>query len=157
HAIRRRATLALGGAYAFLDRFEAGLRLPVYSQRGDTGDPNLAPTSGTALGDLTFHLKAQLAPAGAASLGAVAHLTLPTATAGRFTGVDAPSVRALGLAQWSPIERLSLSASAGAVLRKTSVYANIAQGSGFAWGAGASYRVLDELWANGEVFGEIVR
>jgi len=66
----------------------------------------------------------------------------------------------VGLAAWSPTQELSLAASAGGVLRRTSVYrdaASISQGSGFVWGAGASYRVLDDLSVTGELFGEIAR
>ncbi|HEX2686885.1 MAG TPA: choice-of-anchor D domain-containing protein, partial [Kofleriaceae bacterium] len=167
HAIKQRTMFSLGGAYAFLDRFEAGLRLPVYSQHGDAPRASqpapatyVTPATGTALGDLTIHGKARLARAGAATFGAAVHVTLPTATAGQFTGVNGPSARVLGLAAWAPSARLSLSASAGGVLRKTSVYrdtASISQGSGFVWGTSASVRVLDRLWATGEVFGEIVR
>jgi hypothetical protein len=165
-AIKQRTMFVLGGAYAFLDRFEAGLRLPVYAQDGDPRvDPQLGgayvtPATGTALGDVAIHAKARLARAGAATFGAAIHVTLPTATAGQFTGVDGPTAGVRGLAAWSPLARLSLSATAGGVLRKTSVYrdvASISQGSGLPWGAGASYRVRDRLWATGEVFGEIVR
>jgi hypothetical protein len=161
HAIRRRSMLALGGAYAFLGRFEAGIRLPVYAQSGDdTGEPHVTPPDGTALGDLTIHGKAQLARSGTSTFGAAAHLTLPTASSGQFTGVDVPSLRIVGLAAWAPGDRLSLGASVGGVLRKRSVYrdaASISQGSGFVWGAGASYRVLDQLSLTAEVFGELTR
>jgi hypothetical protein len=165
HAIRRRTTLGIGGAYAFGDRFEAGLQLPVYAQRGDTADVRtgatyVTPAGGTALGDLAIHAKARLARFDTATFGAAVHVTLPTATSGQFTGVDLPTARLLGLATWSPLTRLALSASAGGILRKTSIYrdaASISQGSGLAWGAGASYRMLDRLWATAEVFGEIVR
>jgi hypothetical protein len=166
HAIKQRTMFVLGGAYAFLDRFEAGLRLPVYSQNGDArmdsqpGTTYVTPATGTALGDLTIHGKAHLARAGAATFGAAVHMTLPTATAGQFTGVDGPTAGVRGLAAWSPLARLALSATAGGVLRKTSVYrdvASISQGSGVTWGAAASYRVLERLWATGEVFGEIIR
>jgi len=71
-----------------------------------------------------------------------------------------PSLRLLGLASWSPTIRIAVSASAGGVLRKTSVYqdaAPISQGSGIAWGLGASYRLLDDLSLGGEVFGELIR
>src|SRR5678815_2554870 len=115
--------LALGGAYALLENLEVGLRLPVYSQSGDdTGDPHVTPANGAALGDLTIHAKMQLARRGASMLGAAAHLTIPTATSGQFTGVDVPSLRVVGLTAWSPMQELSLAASAGGVLRRTSVY-----------------------------------
>jgi hypothetical protein len=129
HAIKQRSMLALGGAYAFLDRFEAGLRLPIYAQRGDgspasdTGAVYVKPASGAALGDLALHIKARLVRAdlatlGSLTLGAALHATLPTATSGEFTGVDLPTARLLGLAAWSLQPRLTLYASAGGVLRR---------------------------------------
>ena len=158
-AIKQRTMFTLGGAYAFLDRFEAGLRLPMYVQHGDPGGaPRVMPAAGTALGDLTLHLKARLARTATTTLGAALHATLPTATAGQFTGVDAPTLRGLGLAAWSPLDRLTVSASAGFVLRKTSVYrdaASISQGSGLVWGAGVSGQLVGALWVTGEVFGEL--
>ena len=64
HAVHRRTQYDLGLAYAFLGRFEAGARMPLYTQTGETitdsmqfGSP---PASGTARGDLTLHGKARL-------------------------------------------------------------------------------------------------
>jgi hypothetical protein len=163
--ISQRTMLELGGAYAFLGRFEAGVRMPLYSQRGDAAasDPHLglgiAPASGTALGDLTLHAKVRLVHMSQLTAGAALHLTLPTSTRDQFTGADLPSARVLGLAMLTPVPRLTLSFNGGAVVRKTAVYRKdifIEQGSGLAWGAGASLRIVDNLFATGEVFGELV-
>jgi hypothetical protein len=163
--IARSTMVELGGAYAFLGRFEAGLRMPFYSQRGDvaggTSDMGVVvpAASGTALGDLTLHAKARLVDLARLTAGAAVHVTLPTSTEDQFTGVDLPTLRVLGLATVTPVPRLTLSFNGGAVLRKTADYRNqifIEQGSGLAWGAGASVRVVDRLYAVGEVFGELV-
>ena len=42
------------------------------------------------------------------------------------------------------------------VARARATYANIDEKSGVVWGAGATYRVLDALWLDGEAFGELV-
>src|SRR5262249_22745914 len=163
--ISQRTMIELGGAYAFLDRFEAGVRMPLYSQSGDPalGDSMtglaIRPASGAALGDLTLHAKARLVHMSQLTAGAALHVTLPTSTKDQFTGVDLPTLRVLGLATFAPISRLTLSVNGGAVLRKTADYRNdilIEQGSGFAWGAGASLRITENLFAIGEVVGEAV-
>jgi hypothetical protein len=163
--IARSTMVELGGAYAFLGRFEAGLRMPFYSQRGDvaggTSDMGVVvpAASGTALGDLTLHAKARFVDLAPLTAGAAVHITLPTSTKDQFTGVDLPTLRVLGLATVTPIARLTLAFNGGAVLRKTADYRKqifIEQGSGLAWGAGASVRVADRLFATGEVFGELV-
>ena len=163
--IARSTMVELGGAYAFLGRFEAGVRMPLYSQRGDVAGGMsdmgvvIPAASGTALGDLTLHAKARLVDRAPWTAGAAVHVTLPTSTKDQFTGVDLPTLRVLGLATVTPIARLTLSFNGGAVLRKTADYRKqifIEQGSGLAWGAGASVRVADRLFATGEVFGELV-
>ncbi len=165
-AIKNRTMLELGGAYAFLGRFEAGLRMPIYLQSGDDIDSSMMfgvpAASGAARGDLTLHGKAQLwhGPLGgdfAVAIGAA--LTLPTASSDEFAGVTNPTGRVLALAQLTPdvlAHRLSFAVNAGAVLRARSEFANIDQGSGLDWGVGASYRVLDPLTASAEMFGELV-
>ncbi len=162
-SITQRTTMELGAAYAFLGRFEAGVRMPLYNQAGDGAMVGVSSPSGTARGDLVLHAKAQLAkvrsPGAQLFAGATLALTLPTATSEEFAGVDNPTARALALVTVVPgalASRLSLTANIGAVLRQTSKLSNIEQGSGVAWGLGGSMRVLDQLWATGEVFGEVV-
>ena len=170
HGVITRSTLIeLGGAYAFLDRFEAGARMPLYSQNGDAlGDSRTrytqSPVSGTAIGDLTLHGKVRLLDRalegdGRFALAGGVQLTLPTATDGAFTGLDKPSGRALVLASLVPGAfgtRVTLSMNAGAAVRATARYANLEQKSAVAWGLGASVRVLDRLWVVGETFGDMV-
>jgi outer membrane protein OmpA-like peptidoglycan-associated protein len=160
-AITQRTMFDVGGAYAFLDRFEAGVHMPLYSQSGEARPSSMTmfgvdPASGTARGDLTLHGKARLWRSRALSFGAGLEVTLPTATAGEFTGSDKPSVRVLGLVGYRPIPRLTFSVNAGAVIRRREAFANLEEGSGMAWGAGVSARILDDLWVAGEVFGDVI-
>jgi hypothetical protein len=164
--IETSSSLQLGIAYAFLDRFEAGAHLPLYMQNGQAeGDPRMGftqpPAKGGATGNLTLHGKARLwhggVGPGALTLGAGASAVIPTATKGQFTGSDKPEGRLLVLGSFTPAaleSRLAISTNIGAALRARTQYANIAQQSGVAWGVGASYRALDDLWATAELFGE---
>jgi outer membrane protein OmpA-like peptidoglycan-associated protein len=164
HVVERSTLLELGGAYAFLGRFEAGARMPIYAQDGQALLDSktmfsTSPASGTVRGDLTLHAKARLWSTPGFSVAGGMQLTLPTATEGAFTGVDKPSARVLVLAALVPdtlSHRITLSANAGAVLRATSRYANLEQGSGIAWGLGVSVRALDRVWVATEVFGDMV-
>ena|GEM_PF-5784673 len=161
--VERSSQLQLGAALAFLDRFEASARLPIFSQSGeaDVTLAGVAPAHGTAIGNLALHGKVRLARAlgrpGALVFGAAASVAFPTSTEGQFTGADKTAVRLLALASFTPsalASRLAFSANVGGVLRGTSEYANIAQKSAIAWGIGASVRIVDPLWATVEVFGE---
>ena len=158
-----------GFAYAFLGRFEAGAHLPLYMQSGQAqADANgvhqglaVSPADGTATGNLTLNAKARLWRGGGALgrfvAGASGIIVVPTATKGQFTGSDQLEGRLLLLGSFTPAalrSRLAISVNAGPILRGKSEYANIVQQSGVAWGAGASYRVLDRLWATAELFGE---
>ena len=171
NALVERSTLVEPGlAYAFLGRFEAGVHIPIYMQSGRRAATNaggmtdglaVAPADGTATGNLTLNLKVQLwrgeGGFGSAAFGAAGVAVLPTATAGQFTGSDQPEGRLLLLGALTPSaleSRMALSVNVGPIVRGKSEYANIVQQSGVAWGAGASYRVLDGLWATAELFGE---
>ena len=162
-SITQRTTMALGLAYAFLGRFEAGVRMPLYNQSGDGTMVGVASPSGTARGDVVLHGKMRFVRSESASgvlhAGASLALTLPTATSQEFAGVDKPTGRVLGLVTYTPsamAKRLSISANLGAVLRETATLSNIEQGSGAAWGVGASVRVLDQLWVAAELFGDVL-
>jgi large repetitive protein len=158
--------LQLGAAYAFLGRFEVGAHMPFYSQSGDAASTDRSmftqsPAHGTAVGNLTLHGKLRLwhggVGAGRLALGASAIGVVPTATKGQFTGTDKPEVRLLLLGAFTPAalaSRLTISANLGPSLRGKSEYANIVQKTGVAWGVGASVRIVDELAATAELFGE---
>jgi len=163
--ITRSTLLQVGGAYAFLGRFEAGVTIPLYMQSGEPPNPMsgfaVKPASGTATGDLMLHVKARLWRGGGGigtfTAGTTAVAVLPTATKDQFTGSDKPAARLLLLGSFTPAalgSRLTISANAGAILRGKTVYLNIVEQSGVAWGGGASYRMFDKLWATAEVFGE---
>ncbi|MEO7092311.1 MAG: choice-of-anchor D domain-containing protein [Polyangiales bacterium] len=163
-SITQRTTMELGLAYAFLGRFEAGARMPLYNQSGDGQMLGITSPSGTARGDLVLHGKAQLARVdiggdGLLFAAAALSLTLPTATNDAFAGVDKPTGRAYGLLTVMPgvlAKRLSFTANLGAVVRQKTSISNIEQGSGLAWGIGGSVRVLDQLWVTGEMFGDVM-
>jgi outer membrane protein OmpA-like peptidoglycan-associated protein len=163
HTVVGRSTLLeLGGAYAFLGRFEAGVRLPLYMQEGEAfGDPRMMfttqPASGTAVGDLALHVKARLWRSRRGdALGVAAQLAVPTATEGEHTGSGNPAGRVFVLGALAPTSRVTLSANAGAVLRPTGRFASLEQGSGATWGAGVAVRGLASLWLSGEVYGDLL-
>jgi hypothetical protein len=164
--VERSTLMQLGLAYSLFGRLELGAHLPLYQQRGEAGMAGtpamgIKPVNGTATGNLAVHLKARLVraagDAGAFVLGASAIGAVPTATKDQFTGGDQPEGRLLVLAAFTPAaleSRLTISVNAGPVIRQEARYANIVQKSGAAWGGGASVRILDELWATAELFGE---
>jgi uncharacterized protein (TIGR03382 family) len=162
--VERSTLVQLGFAYALLGRFEVGVHMPLYMQSGqsnDSGSARLEPASGTALGNLSLHGKARLwrgsTGLGELVAGASAIAIIPTASSGQFTGSDNLEARALLLGSLVPSalgSRLTVSVNAGAILRGEATYASVTERSGIAWGLGASYRVLDSLWATAELFGE---
>ncbi len=156
--------MMIGGAFAFLDRFEAGARIPLYLQSGAAaGDPLMMftadPASGTAMGDITLHGKVRLWRRGGAAIGGGLQLTIPTADTDSFTGTEKPSLRALALASLIPDtleHRVSLTGHLGGIARAKSEFANIEQGSGVTWGLGVSVRALDRMWISAEMFGDLL-
>ncbi|CAN5381617.1 hypothetical protein BH11MYX1_BH11MYX1_17260 [soil metagenome] len=166
-AIADRMMFQLGGAFAFGDRFEAGLKFPLYLQSGENlnsatmfGEPT---ASGTAAGDLAVHAKARLfdhhGPVGGLAVGVTTALALPTATGNQFAGSSKPQLDALALISFVPArlrQNLSLTAQAGAVLRATAVFHGVDQGNGILWGLGASYRVLPAVALEAELFGQLI-
>ena len=156
--IKQRTLFDLGVAFAFLGRFEAGVRMPMYAQSGDAFDPQHAAgmpgASGTARGNLVVDGKARLIHLPGFSLGAGLALTLPTATRGELAGSDKPEVHPLLLATFSAVPRLTLTINAGAALRATTQMGFVTQKSGFAWAGGASFQLTDAIFAVAEAFGE---
>jgi outer membrane protein OmpA-like peptidoglycan-associated protein len=153
--ITARSMIELGGAYAFLNRFEVSARLPLFDQSGDNPQfSGVMPPSGTAIGDLTLSGKARLytMPMGLV-IGAGAALTLPTASNNEFAGVSDPSGRLYALAAYTR-GRISVDANLGGILRAKSQLADIQQGSGLAYGVGVAFHALDRLWVDAELFGE---
>jgi outer membrane protein OmpA-like peptidoglycan-associated protein len=162
--VKHHTKLLLGGAFAFGDKYEAGVRVPIYMQSGDPvtpGEPGVEPASGAALGDLTLHGKARLVGAanGKVRAGAGLALSLPTARLGgdgQFAGTNLPTVRAVGLLTIAPTRSLQLHLNAGGVLRESSQFGNIEQGSGVTWGAAVSWRIAEKLFLDAQAFGDLV-
>jgi hypothetical protein len=105
--IQRSTLMLLGGAFAFLDRFEAGARIPLYLQDGAAaGDRTMMfaadPASGAAMGDITLHGKARLWKHGGAAIATGLQLTIPTAEQDSFTGTEKPSLRAIAIGSLTP-------------------------------------------------------
>jgi outer membrane protein OmpA-like peptidoglycan-associated protein len=151
--ISARTALRLGVAYAFLDQFEAGLRVPVYQQSGEAPQFSGMPAAdGSALGDVAAHLKAQLARGGAAALAASLDVTLPTGTDAQYAGVDGPSGHLRMIAGWRS-QRVGVNVNGGFVMRRAGVLGNLTQGNAISFGGGAHVRALDSLWVIGEAFG----
>jgi uncharacterized membrane protein len=160
--VEKSTLIQLGVAHALLDRFELGAHIPLYQQSGESGLAG-PPAKGTALGNLALHAKVRLLGGRTEPrtfiVGASATITVPTASKGQFTGSDQPEARLLLLGSFTPsvlTSRLTLSVNAGPVIRGKSEYANIVEKSGVAWGVGASYRILNKLWATTEVFGQSI-
>ena len=163
-SIQDRMMFELGGAFAFGDRFEIGLRMPLYLQSGENlasstafGEPG---ASGTAFGNLVLHAKANVfrsrGSRGELAIGTALALGLPTATDDEFAGSSKPQLDALALVSFSPAgTQLAFSLEAGAVFRTTTAFHDISQGNGMLWGAGASYHILPALDLDVEVFGEL--
>jgi hypothetical protein len=158
-------TFALGGAFAFGDRFEAGGHMPFYVQNGQDLASATSfgerPPRGTILGDLTLHAKARVlrnaGPAGELVAGVLLALTLPTGTDDEFAGTGKPAVRPIALVTFSPRgSKIALQTNLGGVIRTTSHWHDVAQGSGVVWGLGASYRLRDDMLLGAEVFGELL-
>jgi hypothetical protein len=164
-AIQDRTMFELGGAFAFGDRFEVGLRFPLYLQSGENlnsttmfGEP---AAEGTAAGDLVVNAKARLwrrhSPTSELVIGVAAALSLPTETADQFAGSGKPQLDALGLVSFTTLDgKLSLAGQLGGVFRATALFHDVDQGNGLLWGAGASYRIHPRVALEAEVFGELV-
>ena len=153
--VSTRVALRAGFAYAFLDAFEAGLRVPFYQQAGsDPQFSGLAPADGGALGDVAVHGKARLLDTGALAMAAAVDVTLPTATEDQFAGVDGPSGHVRALLGWRG-GRLGATTNLGFVARQPGDLGDIRQGNALTYGAGTSYRALERLWVVGEAFGSI--
>jgi large repetitive protein len=163
-SIQDRMMFELGGAFAFGDRFEIGVHMPLYLQSGENlasstmfGEPG---ASGTAFGNLVLHAKANIyrrhGTGGDLAIGTALALGLPTATDDQFAGSSKPQLDALALVSFAPGGiPLAFSAQAGAVFRSTTEFHDIDQGNGMLWGVGASYRLLPVLAVDVEVFGEL--
>lgn len=151
--ITGRSVAELAFAYAFLDRFEAGVMVPMLSQTGDRPMfSGLAPAEGAALGDIALHGKASLIDAAPFSVGASTTFTIPTATDGEFAGVDGPTWAARLLIGLSA-GRVQLAANGGVIIRSTAELADIDQGKALVYGLGAGYRVAQRIDAIGELVG----
>lgn len=151
--VTSRSMAELGFSYALADRFEVGGLFPIMSQSGDQPMfSGLAPAEGTALGDIAVHAKASLVDSSPLSLGASTTVTLPTASADQFAGVDGVSLHLRGIAGVES-GRVMVGANGGLRVRGASELGDISQGNELTYGLAGAYRVLPELSAIGEIYG----
>jgi outer membrane protein OmpA-like peptidoglycan-associated protein len=151
--VSARTGLQLAFAYAFLDEFEAGVRVPFYSSSGE--DPQfsgLQPANGSTLGDIAAHVKARLFASGGLAGAASLDVTVPTAKDDQYAGVSGPAAQIRVLGGWRN-PRMGATANVGFVARGAGDLADITQGNAVTFGAGGSYRALESLWVIGEAFG----
>ncbi len=154
--VAARSAVQLAFAYAFLDQFEAGLRVPFYQSSGDMPQfSGLRPADGSALGDVAGHFKARLFANDTISAAASLDVTVPTAKVAnedQFAGVDGPSGQVRALAGYRT-NRFGGTGNVGFLARTGGSLADIQQGNAITFGAGGWFRVLDQLWVIGEGFG----
>ncbi|MCG8424787.1 MAG: choice-of-anchor D domain-containing protein, partial [Proteobacteria bacterium] len=142
-------------AYAFRQRFEAGLIVPFLQQSGDPppGFSRIPSADGTALGDIALHGKAALLDRPEFALAGSATLTVPTATGDQFAGTKSPTLHPRAIVGIR-IPRINIAINAGLRLRATSELADdIEQGTELTYGVAAEYRIQQQLSAMGELYG----
>ncbi len=150
--ISRRSTFELGAAYSFFSRYEAAIRLPLYVQDGaDSSLRGLTGASGTALGDVSLHLKATVVDRGNLALAGSVMMTLPTAKEDQLAGVDLPSGLLRALATYHK-GAITVGGNAGVWLRGRTQFASV-QGSELSFAVGGAYRVNRDLSAVVDGFG----
>jgi outer membrane protein OmpA-like peptidoglycan-associated protein len=157
--VKNRTMLSVGTAYAFADRFEAGAHMPLYMQSGETvvsGTTTVPAADGAAAGNLTLHGKVRFVHTPKLHVGLGASVTLPTASDSEFAGADLPTGRVLALASYMPAVPLAIHVNVGGVLRKSVQFANVDQGSGIAWGVGASFRAFERVFFQVEAYGDAI-
>ena len=152
--ITSRTAADLDFAYAFLGRFEAGVRLPLLEQAGQAPQfSGLTPADGLALGDAALHGKAALLAAGPVALSGSATLTLPTATSGQFAGSPGVTARLNGILGFAT-GRIGATLNVGFRVQGSARLGDIEQGNALTYGAGGSYRVLAAVSVVGELYGQ---
>ena len=150
--VSRRSTFELGAAYSFLSRYEAAVRLPLYVQDGaDSSLRGLTGVSGTAMGDVSLHLKATLVDRSNLALAGSVMMTLPTAKDDQLAGVDLPSGLLRALATYHS-GSITIGGNAGVWLRGRTQFASV-QGSELSFAVGGAYRVNRDLSAVVDGFG----
>jgi MYXO-CTERM domain-containing protein len=150
--VKQQTVIGVGGAYAFANRFEVGLIVPIMMQSGDSSMIGAA-ADGATLGDIAAHAKIQFVRAGTLALGAAAVITAPTAKDGQYAGYSGPSGE-LELLASHRSRRVLASVNVGFRGRKTEDFAAVQQGSAVTFGAGAGFRVTSTLWLAAEAFGD---
>jgi hypothetical protein len=154
-------TMQLTGAYGLDENTQLGASLPiVFALQGDgfmssTAMGTSNDLSVTGIGDLVLEGKRRLYRDHQLRIGGIAQLTLPTSVGSdgsQFIGDNLPTGRAKIALQYE-IDRVSLGANAGVILRKPRTIYDSTIGQQLTWGVGAAVRITPKLSVIGESFG----
>ncbi len=154
-------TMQLTGAYGIDESTQVGASLPVvFALQGDgfmaaTGMGSQNDLSVTGVGDLVLEGKKRLYSKNNLRLGGIAQISLPTSFGSddsQFIGDNLPTGRAKMAAQYD-IDKLSLGANLGFILRKPRTIYDSTIGQQLTWSVGAAYRVAPKFSLIGETFG----
>lgn len=153
--VAQRTATSLYASFAFLDRYEAGARLPLLSQSGDTPQfSSIDPADGFAVGDLSVEGKMHILQAQPISLAAAAFMSFPTAKDQQFAGAAGFSGGARAIAGLD-LGRIRVGANLGYRLRESGALADVVQGDEINYGVAGSYLFMDELQAVAEIVGAL--
>ncbi len=156
------AAAQLTAAYGITDKIHVGANLPlVLALSGDGLDPStgMASMTGlsvTGLGDLGLEGRIRLYKHEKLRAAAMAELTLPTSfgsDGSAFIGDNLPTLQVGSAVQYEPMNKVSLGANAGIVLRKPRTIYDSTIGPQFLWGTAAAYRVTERFNVIGELSG----
>ncbi len=155
------AAMQITAAYGITDKLQIGANLPVIFQlsgdglMADTGNRDPNGLSVTGLGDLLVEGKYRLYRKGAIKLGGLAGLTLPSSfgsDGSKFIGDDLPSFRARVAMQYD-VNKVSIGATGGVMLRKPRTIYDSTIGQQLTWGLAAAIRITDRFSIIAEGYG----
>jgi len=153
--VSQRTVTDLYGTFAFLGRFEVGVRLPLMSQSGDAPQfSSIQPADGFAVGDVNLEGKVHLVSAKPLSLAAGVFGSIPTATDQEFAGAAGFSGGAEVIAGLD-LGRIRVAANLGYRMRESGRLADVVQGDEVRYAVATSYLFRDELQLIGEIVGAL--
>lgn len=155
--IVRQLGLDVVGSFAFVDRIEIGIDLPIVPyQVNDNSLANLPRLKGAGLGDLAVEVKGLLwAPVRGQhrfGLAAVVGATFPTGDSDSFMGQGFPTGRFRLVGEWRA-RHVEAAVNAGFVVRRGRDFLDLHVGSQFAWGVALGVPLPRGFAVIGEVRG----
>ncbi|MGE0402603.1 MAG: transporter, partial [Kofleriaceae bacterium] len=155
------AAMQITAAYGITDKLQIGANLPVIFQlAGDglmasTGMPDPNGLSVTGLGDLLVEGKYRLYRKGSIKIGGIGGLTLPSSfgsDGSKFIGDNLPTLRGRIAVQYD-VNKLSLGANGGFMLRKPRTIYDSTIGQQLTWGVAAAVRITERFSVIAESYG----